>query len=61
MDIQKILDSGLINISELSRQMWPDIKKPVVKLQNKLDGRQNQRLTEKDLLQIEEILTTIIN
>lgn len=60
MNIQTILQSNLINISELARQLWPGVKKPVVKLQNKIDQRQGQRLTETDLQAIETILTALI-
>jgi hypothetical protein len=48
MNIEKILASGLINISELSRRLWPNIKNPVVKLQNKIARRAGQRLTNQD-------------
>lgn len=60
MNIEKALSSGLINISHLARCLWPDIKNPVVKLQNKIDCRQGQRITEKDKSDIEVILKSLI-
>ena len=55
MNAEKIINSDLINKSELARKMWPNIKDPIVKLQNKIAGRQGQRLTERDKMLIEKI------
>ncbi|WP_256013118.1 hypothetical protein [Desertivirga xinjiangensis] len=58
MSVQEILGSRIINLSELSKRLWPDIKEvsAVIKLKNKIAGTQGQRLTEKDLELIDRVL-----
>lgn len=56
MNIEKILNSGLINISELARRLWPDKSGSQPRLQKKIKNQDKQRLTEKDKQGITKIL-----
>jgi len=61
MNIDKILQSGLISTAELARRLWPDNPNPKPKMSAKLAGKNGLRITEKDRAAIEAILTDLIN
>lgn len=60
MNIEKILDSNLINTAELARRLWPKNKNPKSKMSVKLANANGQRLTEKDREEIEAILSQLL-
>lgn len=58
MNIEKLLQSGLINLAELSRRLWPHLDDVTArtKLYRKIQNQNRQRLTEKDFKAISEVL-----
>ena len=62
MDIEKILSSGLINTAELARMIWPDINPAgaKVRMHQKINMKNKQRLTKSDLILIENYLKNIL-
>jgi len=58
MSLHDRLKSKLINLTQLSKVLWPEIdeKSASSKMKNKVNGKQRQRLTENDIEQIEKIL-----
>lgn len=53
---EKALESPLVNKAELARQMFPNNKNAKAYLSDKLAGRQQKRITKKDLEKIEKII-----
>lgn len=61
MQIEKLLKSGIINLSELSRRLWPHLDKNTArsKLGHKIAGTESdtgrQRLTDQDIEGVREV------
>ncbi|ASK29697.1 hypothetical protein CEY12_06085 [Chryseobacterium sp. T16E-39] len=64
MSLKDFLDNNpIINMSQLSNEMWPDNKNARIKLYNKLNekisGSGTQRITDKDLEDAKRVLNKL--
>lgn len=53
--IEELLKSGLVNISEIARKLYPKNKYPEGYLLKKVNRTEGRRLTEKDLEEIKNM------
>jgi hypothetical protein len=60
MDVKKIIESGAINMSWLSSELWPGNKSSKTKMSKKVNNQDGQRLTERDYEAIEDVFTKLL-